>query len=72
MGFLNNRMNQALQRLATISLIFLPLTFIVGNYGMNFRFMPEWDWKYGYGMVWVVNITIAWLIYQWLKKGNGY
>ncbi|BBG65924.1 magnesium and cobalt transport protein CorA [Hydrogenimonas sp.] len=68
MGFLSNRMNQAMQRLAAISLIFLPLTFIVGNYGMNFRFMPELDWKYGYAAVWGVNLLIAYLIFKWLKK----
>ncbi|WP_456432166.1 magnesium transporter CorA family protein [Nitratifractor sp.] len=68
MGFLSNRMNQAMQRLAAISLIFLPLTFIVGNYGMNFKYMPELEWKYGYLGVWVLNIAIAWLIFKWLKK----
>jgi len=68
MGFLSNRMNQAMQRLAAISLIFLPLTFIVGNYGMNFKNMPELDWKYGYFIIWGANILIAWLIFRWLKK----
>jgi len=68
MGFLSNRMNQAMQRLAAISLIFLPLTFIVGNYGMNFKFMPELDWRFGYFAIWGSNILIAWLIYRWLKK----
>ncbi|NPA65685.1 MAG: magnesium transporter CorA family protein [Epsilonproteobacteria bacterium] len=68
MGFLSNRMNQAMQRLAAISLIFLPLTFIVGNYGMNFKNMPELDWKYGYFIIWGVNIFIAWSIFLWLKK----
>ncbi len=68
MGFISNRMNQAMQRLAAISLIFLPLTFIVGNYGMNFRYMPELDWKYGYEFVWIINLVIAYLIYRWLKK----
>jgi magnesium transporter len=68
MGFLSNRMNQAMQRLAAISLIFLPLTFIVGNYGMNFRHMPELEWTYGYALVWGLNLAIAWLIYRWLKK----
>ncbi len=68
MGFLSNRMNQAMQRLAAISLIFLPLTFIVGNYGMNFKNMPELDWKYGYFVIWGLNIVIAWLIFRWLKK----
>ena len=68
MGFLSNRMNQAMQRLAAISLIFLPLTFVVGNYGMNFQHMPELDWKYGYFIIWGLNIAIAWLIFRWLKK----
>jgi magnesium transporter len=68
MGFLSNRMNQAMQRLAAISLIFLPLTFIVGNYGMNFKNMPELDWRYGYFIIWGTNIVIAWLIFRWLKK----
>jgi magnesium transporter len=68
MGFLSNRMNQAMQRLAAISLIFLPLTFIVGNYGMNFKYMPELEWRYGYLLVWGVNAAIAYLIFRWLKK----
>ncbi|MCF6200684.1 MAG: magnesium transporter CorA family protein [Hydrogenimonas sp.] len=68
MGFLSNRMNQAMQRLAAISLIFLPLTFIVGNYGMNFKYMPELEWRFGYEAVWALNILIAWLIYKWLRK----
>jgi magnesium transporter len=68
MGFLSNRMNQAMQRLAAISLIFLPLTFIVGNYGMNFKTMPELEWQYGYPIVWGLNLAIAWLIFRWLKK----
>ncbi len=68
MGFLSNRMNQAMQRLAAISLIFLPLTFIVGNYGMNFKYMPELEWKYGYEITWILNIAIAYFIYKWLKK----
>ncbi|WP_457561108.1 magnesium transporter CorA family protein [Caminibacter sp.] len=68
MGILSTRMNKAMQRLAAISLIFLPLTFVVGNYGMNFKYMPELDWKYGYLMVWIINITIAVGIFIWLKK----
>ena len=68
MGFMSNRMNQAMQRLAAISLIFLPLTFLVGVYGMNFDFMPELHWKYGYFAVWGVNLMVAWLIYRWLRQ----
>ena len=40
--------NQSIQRLTAISLIFLPLTFITGIYGMNFAFMPETQWHYGF------------------------
>ncbi len=68
MGFMSNRMNQAMQRLAAISLVFLPLTFIVGVYGMNFEHMPELGWRYGYLMVWIANIVIAWLIFRWLRQ----
>ncbi len=68
MGILSTKMNKAMQRLAAISLIFLPLTFVVGNYGMNFKFMPELEWKYGYLFVWILNIAIAGGIYIWLKK----
>jgi magnesium transporter len=68
MGILSTRMNKAMQRLAAISLIFLPLTFIVGNYGMNFDYMPELHWKYGYFAVWIINISLAIIIYIWLKR----
>jgi len=68
MGILSTKMNKAMQRLAAISLIFLPLTFVVGNYGMNFEYMPELHWKYGYLMTWIINLGIAGSIYWWLKK----
>jgi len=42
------RINQSMQRLTAISLIFLPLTFITGIYGMNFVFMPETRWHLGF------------------------
>ncbi len=68
MGILSTRMNRAMQRLAAISLIFLPLTFVVGNYGMNFKNMPELSWKYGYLFTWILNISLAIGIILWLKK----
>ncbi|BCD62980.1 magnesium transporter [Nitratiruptor sp. YY08-26] len=68
MGYMSNRMNQTMQRLTGITLIFLPLSFIVGNYGMNFKYMPELEWKYGYFAVWILNIIIALGLYLWLRK----
>jgi len=68
MGILSTKMNKAMQRLAAISIIFLPLTFVVGNYGMNFDYMPELHWRYGYLFVWILNISLAIGILIWLKK----
>lgn len=44
----SNRMNEIMKVLTIISTIFIPLTFIAGVYGMNFRVMPELEWKWGY------------------------
>ncbi|MEO7175068.1 MAG: magnesium/cobalt transporter CorA [Saprospiraceae bacterium] len=50
--------NRVIQVLTIISTIFMPLTVIVGIYGMNFEFMPELHWKYGYGLIWGVMFFI--------------
>jgi len=55
----SNRLNVTMKRLATIALVFMPLTFLVGLYGMNFRHMPELNWQYGYLVVWIVLLIIA-------------
>lgn len=44
----SNRLNDVMKFLTIFASIFIPLTFIAGIYGMNFRYMPELDWKYGY------------------------
>ncbi|MCC2685139.1 MAG: corA [Paenibacillaceae bacterium] len=62
-----DRMNEIMKILTIISSIFLPLTFIVGLYGMNFKVIPELDWKYGYAYVWGLLVVIAvamWLYYR--------
>jgi len=45
---LNNQMNQVMKTLTVIASLFIPLTFLVGIYGMNFEYMPELSWHYGY------------------------
>lgn len=55
----NTRMNEVMKVLTVISTIFIPLTFIVGVYGMNFDFMPELHWAIGYGAVWLVMIAVT-------------
>ena len=51
LSVLSHQMNKVMKVLATISTIFIPLTFIAGIYGMNFKFMPELDFRFGYPIV---------------------
>lgn len=55
----NNRMSEVIRMLTIISTIFIPLTFIAGVYGMNFRNMPELEWEYGYLLIWTVMLAIG-------------
>lgn len=54
----SNRMNEVMKVLTIISTIFIPATFVVGVYGMNFDYMPELKTKYGYFIVWAIMIAI--------------
>jgi magnesium transporter len=65
---LSIRMNEIMQVLTIIATIFIPLTFIVGVYGMNFEYMPEIGWKYGYLMVWVVMAATSGGMLAWFRK----
>lgn len=53
----NNKMSEAMKVLTLIATMFIPLSFIVGLYGMNFRHMPELEWEWGYAMVWSIIVT---------------
>lgn len=64
----NLKMNEIIKRLTIVSTIFIPLTFMVGVWGMNFRIMPEIDWKYGYLAAWLILIVIAIFTYLWMRK----
>ena len=56
---ISNRLNAVMKVLTVIATIFMPLTFIAGVYGMNFKYMPELEWHYGYPMIWLVMLVIA-------------
>ena len=62
--------NNIMMTLTVISTIFLPLTFIVGLYGMNFKNMPELEWQYGYFLVVAIMFGIAFgMLWVFKKKG---
>jgi magnesium transporter len=55
----SNRMSEVMKVLTIISTIFIPLTFLAGVYGMNFEFMPELKWRYGYPVIWLAMLAIG-------------
>jgi magnesium transporter len=55
----SNRLNKVMKVLTIISTIFIPLTFIVGVYGMNFKFMPELEHRLAYPVIWGLMVIIA-------------
>ena len=70
MSHASNRVNMVMKTLTVIATIFMPLTFIVGVYGMNFENMPELSWRYGYPFVLAVMacITLV-MLAQFKRKG---
>ena len=66
----SNKMNEVMKVLTIIATIFIPLTFIAGIYGMNFQYMPELGWRWGYPAVWFVMcaILITMMVYFRRKK----
>lgn len=67
---LSNKTNDVMKMLTIIATIFIPLTFVVGIYGMNFQIMPELNSPYGYPAVLILMLLIALsLIYYFRKRG---
>ncbi|MBC8014148.1 MAG: magnesium/cobalt transporter CorA [Sporomusaceae bacterium] len=67
------KLNEVMKVLTIIATIFIPLTFIVGLYGMNFKYMPELEWEWGYAAVllFMSIITIGMILYFRKKKWIG-
>lgn len=63
-----NKSNEVMKVLTIFSAYFLPLTFIVGVYGMNFEFMPELEWTFGYPLVIGLMVLVFILIYSWFRR----
>jgi magnesium transporter len=65
---LDNDMNRIMKIFTVVTTVFLPLTLIVGWYGMNFTTMPELTWRYGYLFVTILSIIVAILCFIYFKK----
>lgn len=65
---LSNRLNEVMKVLTIISTIFIPLTFIAGVYGMNFRFMPELEWRFGYFLILFLMALVAIVMVIFFRK----
>ncbi len=65
---LDNDMNSIMKMFTVVTTVFLPLTLIVGWYGMNFTTMPELTWRYGYLFVIIISVLIALLCIIYFKK----
>ena len=65
---INTKMNEIMKVLTLFASLFIPLTFIVGIYGMNFKFIPELDWRYGYAIVWILILSTSFGMFLFFKK----
>ena len=68
MTTISNKMNEVMKVLTIIATIFIPLTFIAGIYGMNFRNMPELEWEYGYYVLLGIMIFIFMMMLYYFRR----
>lgn len=68
LSLLTTRLNEVIKVLTVISTIFIPLTFITGVYGMNFRHMPELEWRWGYPLVMLGMAIVAVALFVYFRR----
>jgi len=61
-------MNEVMKVLTIIGTIFIPLTFLAGVYGMNFRHFPELEWRWGYAAFWGISLVVAAAMMAWFRS----
>ena len=66
----SNRLNEIMKVLTIIATIFIPLSFVCGWYGMNFKEMPEYGWRWGYPMVIGIALAIAASMLIYFRRKN--
>lgn len=64
----SNRLNEVMKVLTVMASIFIPLTFLVGIYGMNFEHMPELHYRYAYLIVWIVMVGVAAVMWTYFRR----
>jgi len=62
------RLNRTMNQLTIVATIFIPLTFLVGVWGMNFKRMPELEWTHGYLAAWILMIVVGVSLYLWFLR----
>ncbi|AMA65149.1 Magnesium transport protein CorA [Candidatus Arsenophonus lipoptenae] len=70
MGFINIEQNRIIKIFSVVSVIFLPPTLVASNYGMNFEFMPELEWRFGYPIAIILMIIAGLAPYFYFKRKN--
>lgn len=66
---ISHKMNEVMKVLTIIATIFIPITFIAGIYGMNFKYMPELEWRWGYLGVWLIMcVLVVGMLFYFKKK----
>lgn len=69
MSAVSNRMNEIMKVLTIFSALFIPITFLAGVYGMNFKAIPELEWSHGYLGFWIIVLIISvWMIFYFKRK----
>lgn len=68
----NNRLNEVMKVLTVMSSIFIPLSFLAGVYGMNFRYMPELAWRWGYPLLIGIMVLVAIVLLAYFKKRDWF
>ncbi|MGL4853215.1 MAG: magnesium/cobalt transporter CorA [Phocaeicola sp.] len=66
------RMNNIMKQLTVVSAIFIPLTFLAGIWGMNFKWIPELEWQYGYYYAWAMMFVTGLVVYIYFKRKKWY
>jgi magnesium transporter len=64
----SNKMNEIMKVLTIISTIFMPMTFLAGVYGMNFKYFPELEWRWAYAAFWGAVVVIAVLMILFFRR----